>query len=107
MGALPVNTPSLWAALGIGLIVAVVVFWASWQQHALRRERKRSMDAARRADAMLNSVPGAYIAWEAGGRFICSPKVKAWLDLKGPITTLIYGVAWTGLNRWMWTTALG
>ena len=88
MGALPVNTPSLWAALGIGLIVAVVVFWASWQQHALRRERKRSMDAARRADAMLNSVPGAYIAWEAGERFICSPKVKAWLDLKGPITTL-------------------
>lgn len=88
VGVLPVNTPSLWAAVGVGLIVGGLVFWATWQQHALRRERKRSLDAARRADAMLNSVPGAYIAWEAGGRFICSPKVMAWLGLKEPISAL-------------------
>ena len=82
-----VDSPSLWAAIGVGIIVAGVVFWGSRQQHALRRERKRSLDTAKRADAMLRSVPGAYIAWEAGGRFICADKTLGWLGIKNPVKT--------------------
>ncbi len=82
------DSPNLWAAIGLSVIVAGVVFWGTWQQHALKRERKRALDNARRADAMLRSVPGAYIAWEAGGRFVCGNKLRDWLALDRPVKAL-------------------
>ncbi len=83
-----VDLPNLWAAAGVAVIVAGVVFWGAWQQHALTRERRRALDTAKRAEAMLRSVPGAYIAWEAGGRFICSGKALHWLGIKTPVKTV-------------------
>ena len=87
MGFLGLDSPNLWAALGVGAIVAVVVFWGSWQQYALKRERRRSADAALRAEAMLRSTPGGYLAWEKSGRFICSDKVLVLLGLARPVNS--------------------
>ena len=82
-----IDSPNLWAAMGVAVIIAGVVGWGTWQQHALKRERKRSLDTAKRAEAMLRSVPGAYIAWEAGGRLICSDKTLTWLGITSPAKT--------------------
>jgi signal transduction histidine kinase len=87
MGFFGLESPNLWAALGVGAIVAAVVFWGSWQQHALKRERRRTADTARRAEAMLRSMPGGYLAWEKGGRFICSDKVLSALGVTRGVAT--------------------
>lgn len=68
------------ATVSLAALAGVYVWGAAHRKTALA-ERRRSMAAAKSADAMLSAAPGAYIAWDRQDRFIASPRLARWLQL--------------------------